>query len=208
MATVEHADIIDPQIHEPKGITTAAANRVYLSDGVGSGTWSRVPPNALTESVTAFGSQLLHVQYTGVLIVPPNMEWANTLLNTVVTNDISANLETNTITLSAGTYLIDGFVSAQGGAAADLPASHETRLYNSTTSSTIFSGTCDYFAGNQLTSTPGWRADFQIMQSFLKGRFTLGSTANINIQNNVKHNNIIGLPSSKLWHNILIWKVA
>lgn len=37
-----HSVITDPFIHEPKGIATAAANKVYVSDGAGSGTWQKV----------------------------------------------------------------------------------------------------------------------------------------------------------------------
>jgi hypothetical protein len=35
----EHVAITDPQIHEPKGISTAAAGTVYKANGSGSGTW-------------------------------------------------------------------------------------------------------------------------------------------------------------------------
>lgn len=35
----EHVSITDPNIHEPKGISTAAAKTVYEADGLGSGAW-------------------------------------------------------------------------------------------------------------------------------------------------------------------------
>jgi hypothetical protein len=38
----EHVDITDPEIHEPKGASTATANQVYSADGAGSGTWQKV----------------------------------------------------------------------------------------------------------------------------------------------------------------------
>jgi hypothetical protein len=38
----EHVAITDPQIHEPKGISTAAAGTVYKANGTGSGTWSDI----------------------------------------------------------------------------------------------------------------------------------------------------------------------
>lgn len=37
--SIEHKDIIDPNIHEPKGVSTAAAETVYRANGLGSGTW-------------------------------------------------------------------------------------------------------------------------------------------------------------------------
>lgn len=37
MADIQHADIPDPYIHEPKGIASAGANTVYVANGAGSG---------------------------------------------------------------------------------------------------------------------------------------------------------------------------
>lgn len=39
----EHNIITDPDIHEPKGITTASDGSAYIANGTGSGTWIRVP---------------------------------------------------------------------------------------------------------------------------------------------------------------------
>ena len=39
MATVQHSALTDPNIHEPKGVSTAAAGKVYTADGAGSGSW-------------------------------------------------------------------------------------------------------------------------------------------------------------------------
>ncbi len=44
----EHRDITDPLLHEPKGIAALAggvpdANKVYVSDGAGSGIWINLP---------------------------------------------------------------------------------------------------------------------------------------------------------------------
>lgn len=35
----EHVSITDPNIHEPKGITSATSGEVYVANGSGSGTW-------------------------------------------------------------------------------------------------------------------------------------------------------------------------
>ena len=45
--SVEHKNITDSNIHEPKGASTAAASRVYISDGAGSGSWSKVGASVL-----------------------------------------------------------------------------------------------------------------------------------------------------------------
>jgi hypothetical protein len=40
MANVNHATLTDPFLHEPKGIAAAAADRVYIANGSGSGVWT------------------------------------------------------------------------------------------------------------------------------------------------------------------------
>jgi hypothetical protein len=39
-----HSSLTDPDIHEPKGVSTAADGEVYKADGAGSGTWEPVLP--------------------------------------------------------------------------------------------------------------------------------------------------------------------
>lgn len=43
MADVEHSSLTDPDIHEPKGITTALDGEVYIADGSNSGDWGYLP---------------------------------------------------------------------------------------------------------------------------------------------------------------------
>lgn len=40
MADVQHRDIPDSELHEPKGVAGANVNTVYVADGAGSGSWS------------------------------------------------------------------------------------------------------------------------------------------------------------------------
>lgn len=39
---IEHVDITDPNIHEPKGVAAASAGDAYVADGLGSGAWTPV----------------------------------------------------------------------------------------------------------------------------------------------------------------------
>lgn len=39
MANLEHKDIPDADLHEPKGVASAAVEQVYVADGAGSGAW-------------------------------------------------------------------------------------------------------------------------------------------------------------------------
>ena|SRR3990167_2273787 len=50
--SIEHKDITEANLHEPKGVSSAAINKVYVSDGAGSGTWQKVAA-AQIDSLTA-----------------------------------------------------------------------------------------------------------------------------------------------------------
>lgn len=52
MATVQHSALTDPNLHEPKGVSTAAANQVYVANGSGSGTWKDLSPVSLAGLAT------------------------------------------------------------------------------------------------------------------------------------------------------------
>lgn len=43
MANVNHSDITDPNIHEPKGVSSADLGEIYVADGAGSGSWQIIP---------------------------------------------------------------------------------------------------------------------------------------------------------------------
>lgn len=49
--TVEHRTISDPEIHEPKGISSATIDTVYVADGAGSGNFNKVTESVLDSSV-------------------------------------------------------------------------------------------------------------------------------------------------------------
>ena len=61
MANVQHSTLTDPNLHEPKGIASASANQVYISDGSGSGDWT----NANRLPGTGYG-YYTNTTYTGV----------------------------------------------------------------------------------------------------------------------------------------------
>lgn len=44
MADLEHVAIQDPDIHEPKDVSTATVDQIYVANGAGSGAWQAVPP--------------------------------------------------------------------------------------------------------------------------------------------------------------------
>lgn len=117
MPTIEHSQLTDPDLHEPRGASTAVASRVYVSDGLGSGSWQQVPLTALAPTAQAFEGQLFtayDVQASGTHAGTfPNATWVQRTLTHVTNNDIAgASLALNSITLPAGTYWIDCTVPA------------------------------------------------------------------------------------------------
>lgn len=80
MANVQHKDIVDPNIHEPKGVAFAAAGTAYVANGLGSGTWAEVlVPSSIgvTPSVVyTFDRKITSSMANGVLF--PITTWTPT----------------------------------------------------------------------------------------------------------------------------------
>lgn len=101
---VQHKNITDPDIHEPKGVASAAVGKVYVSDGAGSGSWEYPSGYAHGEiyidaGVTAF---TLPVS-SGYAKLNPTGEWT-----AGVSNIVTLSPSTGEITLDgAGNYLIN-----------------------------------------------------------------------------------------------------
>jgi hypothetical protein len=51
--SIEHKNIPEDGLHEPKGASTAASDRVYVSDGEGSGSWGKVSSGVLQGTVSS-----------------------------------------------------------------------------------------------------------------------------------------------------------
>lgn len=58
MANVQHKDITESNLHEPKGVSLATANTVYVSTGAGSGEWKKLPAAGLGSGSSVVGSIL------------------------------------------------------------------------------------------------------------------------------------------------------
>jgi hypothetical protein len=41
MVNINHSNLTDPYLHEPKGVASATSGKVYVSDGSGSGDWTQ-----------------------------------------------------------------------------------------------------------------------------------------------------------------------
>jgi len=66
MANISHSTLIDPYLHEPKGVAAAPAGRHYHSDGAGSGAWEKIQGwGQYQDSRTTVGSPVFNIA-TGV----------------------------------------------------------------------------------------------------------------------------------------------
>jgi hypothetical protein len=75
MANVQHSSLTDPNLHEPKGISTASANQLYLANGSGSGTWTnanRFPGTGWGKytNTTYVGGTTLTILSTSAVLLP------------------------------------------------------------------------------------------------------------------------------------------
>lgn len=72
MATKYHGQLTDADgIHEPKGITTAPADAIYVADGSGSGSW-KAPGNIVN---TTFGSLYLTTSPSSFTVATVNTRY-------------------------------------------------------------------------------------------------------------------------------------
>jgi hypothetical protein len=49
LANIQHAVLTDPQLHEPKGVSTALDGQIYRSNGAGTGVWTYPSGHAFGE---------------------------------------------------------------------------------------------------------------------------------------------------------------
>lgn len=117
-----HSALTGAELHEPKGVAAAQAGEVYLSDGLGSGSWV-VPPYTLTgviDDVSTAATIYFAVPFAGtvtkvVTVLAGSLTTANATVT--VRNAAAASMGTLTIT-QAG--------SAAGDVDVLLPVSNNT----------------------------------------------------------------------------------
>lgn len=107
MATVQHSALTDPNIHEPKGITTAQDGQVYVADGSNSGDWMFPAGHAFGELYIAGGatSQTLPSS-SNTAKLNPTGEWT-----TNGNSNVTLDATNGTITiLQAGEYSLNFWI--------------------------------------------------------------------------------------------------
>lgn len=201
--STQHSAIADPNIHEPKNISTATAGFVYVANGAGSGTWQKLTSTSVDATANPFGGALLWVRdvraqnTAGDTSV--NTTWVQKTLQTVGVNQITgAALSGNQITgLPAGTYRIDASINV--GASASAFA--RVKLYNITSAADLIVGANAIVFNQGGSPLP------------LKGSFTLSGTSTVEIRFLVGSSGAASLPAntastSEVYAEVLIWRVA
>jgi hypothetical protein len=153
MANVQHSTLTDPNLHEPKGASSASANQLYLSDGSGSGTWTnatRFPGTGWGKysNTTYVSTTALAISTTSVLLpfttddvvsnLPISLTGTTTALMNLSTEALLfvSNADLHSITVTFEIYSVSGspahmdiklFGSSDG-------STYATKLYENTVS--------------------------------------------------------------------------
>lgn len=156
MATIQHAAIADPYIHEPKGIATASANTIYVADGAGSGTWIKAGTSVVdyTALLAAIQTDIndgdldLNGKFwlTAVL---PDVSTASSILIPVPR---SCTLNSARVVLGGAITVADSLVTFQNAAAASMGTA-VTVAFTASAKGTGFTFTA---TGNNVLTGPTW----------------------------------------------------
>lgn len=142
MANVQHSNLTDPNLHEPKGISTATADQVYISNGSASGNWrdvNRLPGTGWGQYSNSVytGTTYLNITDAGV-VLPFDTNVNVTQLPITLTGSTSPLMDLSTerlLFVSAGdmhSITLGFFIATETGSAVYVDLS----LYTSTDGTT------------------------------------------------------------------------
>ena len=87
--TISHRTLTDPELHEPKGTSTATVGQVYAADGAGSGDWSKPFKYVSVNRTFSTASPYTHVMTGTDTVLNPTV---STINNSEFTVQTSPNL--------------------------------------------------------------------------------------------------------------------
>jgi len=106
--TIQHSDLTDPELHEPKGTSTATAGQVYTADGLGSGAWA--DPGAFGDTLLSNSSpDILELDAGDTLKVADGklmLGSTNVTATAAELNDIHLTLDIADGSLDANYYIV------------------------------------------------------------------------------------------------------
>jgi hypothetical protein len=222
MANVEHSTLTGSDLHEPKGVAAAAANRVYLSNGAGSGSWTTIPASAITAAgVLVFQSQKYHIRDevssgTSSQGALTSSSWNTRRLQTESTDDLTVTLSGNQFALPAGTYWCTGWsrfkATPDWGAGGSAEGRAHIRLRNITDSTTTLTG-CGWKINGDFGV--GGANDFADALP-INGQFTIAGTKTFELQMYVRNvsscpftaGDAISSGENEVYSELIIWKLS
>lgn len=135
--TINHKDIVDPDIHEPKGIGSASASTVYKADGAGAGSWVKITSGMVdASSIKNVNTSILNTILTDVstasdvyIVVPfacTVTKCYSALQATINTADSVVTLKIGATPMTGGTMTITASGSAPGDIDSCTPTANNT----------------------------------------------------------------------------------
>lgn len=125
--TVEHSTLTDPDIHEPKGASSASANSAYIADGSGSGSWTvirnlnKIYLSTQIADVSTAGSHWLVIPATGTI-----SKIYSVIHGALGTADAGLTFEINGTAITGGAITIAYTSSAAGDVDSASPTANNT----------------------------------------------------------------------------------
>jgi hypothetical protein len=130
MVDVAHKNLTGVSLHEPKGVATATADKVYVADGAGSGTWEKITVDSI-DATSIKNTNLVAFTYTFQNISTASSQWVVApfagdikTIQSVLHGAISAGDATISFEI-AGTPVTSGSltITQSGSAAGDVDTS-------------------------------------------------------------------------------------
>lgn len=120
---IQHADIPEAQLHEPKGVSTAVNGSVYISNGSASGAWSW-QPQAITIDIANLDTV---ADYYLVLPHACTITKIYSVIDTAIaTADKVLTTSINGVAVTAGVITITQAASAAGDVDSSTPTGANT----------------------------------------------------------------------------------
>lgn len=119
-----HADLSGADLHEPKGVASAAAGTVYVSDGSGSGNWTDPASVNKNQNKVLCYATFDDISTAGSQFIVPGIAGAITKILVVIDNAIS-------VADTAMTFKIGGTLITSGGITITQSGSAAGSIFNS-----------------------------------------------------------------------------
>lgn len=206
MANTAHSVLTGTDLHENKG-AAAATNDFVATVTTGATVWKKLTAVNLTGTGNPFGAQLLHVRDEKTAGTDggtfTSAAWRTRTLNTVKTNEISGvSLSSNQIVaVPAGTYMV------QASAPAYKVTGHVAKLRDVTNSTNLIIGTAEF--------APDGSDNTGYSRSVVNGRFTLASTATLELQHECNatasttgFGAAVNVGVVEVYAEVMIWRIA